>query len=289
VQHVEFFHKDHFENNYHRTPPPAALCHFIDFIWETDFSDLWEQYPEGFSDALFPNVGYTYLVNLGTPFVMQVADQFFDMKSDGFLPRHRSIECYHRPGNQLFGIKFKTSPVLFQKKVNFAEYREYIFPLSYLVDQSIIDTIKAAGSFEERVTIIASHYQLIIEQHAGSLQEVHIVTEILDRCFRDNDFTISIEALAEQYQVSTRTLQRYFEKATSISSKNALQIMRIRKATAHLANAPETFHYSQYGYYDHSHFYKHLKQFLQKNTLQNLQPHLQLLKNLHKKPSPDGM
>jgi AraC-like DNA-binding protein len=289
VQHVEFFHRDHFENNYHRTPPPAALRHFIDFIWETDFGDLWEQHPEGFSDALFPNIGYTYLVNLGTPFVMQVADQFFEMKSDGFLPRHRSIECYHRPGNQLFGIKFKTSPVLFQKKVNFAEYREYIFPLSYLLDQSIIDTIKAAGSFEERVAIIVSHYQPIIEQHAGSLQEVHIVTEILDRCFRDNDFTISIEALAEQYQVSTRTLQRYFEKATSISSKNALQIMRIRKATAHLANAPETFHYSQYGYYDHSHFYKHLKQFLQKNTLQNLQPHLQLLKNLHKKPSANGI
>lgn len=289
MQHVEFFHKDHFENNYHRTPPPAALCHFIDFIWETDFGHLWEQYPEGFSDALFPNIGYTYLVNLGTPFVMQVADQFFDMKSDGFLPRHRSIECYHRPGNQLFGIKFKTSPVLFQKKINFAEYREYIFPLSYLVDQSIIDTIKAASSFEERVNIIAAYYQPIIEQHAGSLQEVHIVTEILDRCFRDNDFTVSIETLAEQYQISTRTLQRYFEKATSISSKNALQIMRIRKATAHLANAPDTFHYSQYGYYDHSHFYKHLKQFLQKNTLQNLQPHLQLLKNLHKKPSADGI
>jgi AraC-like DNA-binding protein len=289
VQHVEFFHTDHFENNYHRTPPPAALRHFIDFIWETDFGHLWEQYPQGFSDALFPNIGYTYLVNLGTPFVMQVADQFFDMKSDGFLPRHRSIECYHRPGNQLFGIKFKTSPVLFQKKVNFAEYREYIFPLSYLVDQPIIDTIKAVGSFEERVNIIAAYYLPIIEQHAGSLQEAHIVTEILDRCFRDNDFTISIESLAEQYGVSTRTLQRYFEKATSISSKNALQIMRIRKATAHLANTPDSFHYSQYGYYDHSHFYKHLKQFLQKNTLQNLQPHLELLKNLHKKSAADGI
>lgn len=289
MQHVEFFHKDHFENNYHRTPPPAGLGHFIDFIWETNFGHLWDIYPQGFSDVLFPNIGYTYLINLGTPFVMQVADQRFDMRSDGFLPRHRSIECFHRRDNQLFGIKFKVSPVLFLKKVNFAEYREYIFPLSYLVDQSLIDAIKAAGSFEERVRIIGNYYHPIVREHAGSLQEVQIVTEILDRCFRDNDFKTTIETLADHYSISTRTLQRYFERATSISSKNALQIMRIRKAAAHIAQSPGSFHYSIYGYYDHSHFYKHLRQFLTRSTLQNLQPHLQLLQALHKRQRVDGM
>lgn len=58
--------------------------------------------------------------------------------------------------------------------------------------------------------------------------------------------------------------------------------MRVRKAAENLINAPTGFHYSQYGYYDHSHFYKHLKQFLQKSTLQQLQPHLKLLAGLHK-------
>ncbi|MDF2191093.1 hypothetical protein [Paraflavitalea sp. CAU 1676] len=289
MQHVEFFHKAHFENNYHRISPTGKLGDFIDFIWETNFARLWEDHPEGFSDALFPNVGYTYLINLGTPFVMQVGEQRFDMRTDGFLPRHQSIECYHQPGNQLFGIKFKISPILFLKKVNFSEYRDQIFPLSYLVDQSVIDGIKAAATFEERVRIISNYYEPIIEEHAGSLQEIHIVTEILDRCYRENDFKTTIEKMAEQYKISTRTLQRYFERATSISSKNALQIMRIRKAAAHIAQSPQTFHYSVYGYYDHSHFYKHLKQFLTKSTIQSLQPHLQLLQSLHKKGRSDGM
>lgn len=289
MQHVEFFHRDHFETHYHRTPPPAGLGHFIDFIWETDFSHLWDRYPGGFSDALFPNIGYTYLINLGTPFVMQVADQSFEMRSDGFLPRHQSIECHHQPGNQLFGIKFKISPILFLKKVNFAEYRGYIFPLSYLVDQSLIDAIKAAASFDERTRIISNYYYPIVQEHAGSLQEIQIVTEILERSFRDNDFKTTIETLAAQYRISTRTLQRYFERATSISSKNALQIMRIRKAAAHIARSPQTFHYSIYGYYDHSHFYKHLRQFLNRSTIQNLQPHLQLLQTLHKRQRVDGI
>ena len=142
MQHIEFFDIDHFENNYHRVKPHEDLSHFIDFFWETKFDELLQQYPEGFSDALFPNIGYTYLINLGTPFVMQVDEKRFEMKGDGFLPRHKAIECFHQAGNRLFGIKFKVSPIIFEKKINFSEYREYIFPLSYLLDQQIINKVK---------------------------------------------------------------------------------------------------------------------------------------------------
>ncbi|WP_276502428.1 helix-turn-helix domain-containing protein [Terrimonas pollutisoli] len=283
VQHIEFFHIDHFEDNYHRIPPPAGLSHFIDFFWETRFDALWDRYPGGFSDAQFPNLGYTYIINLGSPFVMQVGEKKIPMKTHGFLPRYNAIECFHKPGNHLFGIKFRISPIIFQKKIDFSEYKGYIFPLSYLLDQSIIDQVKKAGSFDGRITILSKYFLALLADHDGSLHPVAIVSKILDECFQTNQFTVSIEKLAEKHNISTRTLQRYFEICTGISGKQALQVMRIRKATAHLANTPETFHYSLYGYYDHSHFFKHLKQFLQENTLENKEPHIQLLENLHKK------
>ena len=282
MQHIEFFHTDHFENNYHRVAPLTALSHFIDFFWETKFDHLWKQYPKGFSDAQFPNIGFTYILNLGTSFVMQVNEKKITMKTDGLLPRYNAIECFHKPGNQLFGIKFRISPVIFEKKINFSEYKEFIFPLSYLADQSIIDKVKTAAAFEDRVNILSKHFFSVLKRHEDSMHPVHIVSQILDRCFRENNFSVSLESLAAQYKISLRTLQRYFERCTGISSKYALQIMRIRKATAHLANSPGGFHYSLYGYYDHSHFYKHLKQFLGQNTLKNLQPHLQLLGKLHR-------
>jgi AraC-like DNA-binding protein len=263
-------------------PAGEDLSHFIEFFWETDFDPLWELYPEGFSDALFPNIGYTYLINLGTPFVMQVNDKHFEMKGDGFLPRYNSIECHHKPGNKIFGIKFRISPVIFEKKVNFSEYKEFIFPLSYLLDTKVIDRIKKAPSFEKRVELVTEHYQSIVNKYDGSLQPVHVVREILDYCFRQNDFTTPVEDFAAKYNISTRTLQRYFEITTGISSKKALQVMRIRKAAAHLASSPADFHYSIYGYYDHSHFFKHLKKFLNKETLEHLQPHLELLKGIRK-------
>jgi AraC-like DNA-binding protein len=282
VQHVEFFHKTHFEQQYHRVAPPASLEHFIDFFWETKFELLWKQHPKGFSDALFPNIGYTYLINLGTPFIMQVEDRKFRMKTDGFLPRHKAIECYHQPGNKIFGIKFKISPVIFEKEINFSEYREYIFPLSYLVDQSVIDKIKRSSSFEARVKIASSYFESIVKKYSGSLQPIRVVTSIVNHCNRHNDFTTPISDFALHYNITTRTLQRYFEKTTSISSKKVLQILRIRKVASHLVHSPKDFHFSLYGYYDHSHFYKHLKQFLQKDTLKKLQPHLKLLESLHK-------
>lgn len=283
MQHIEFFHQDHFEKNYQRHYPVGRLSLFIDFFWQTGFDHLWKKHPEGFSDVLFPNIGYTYLVNLGTPFVMQVEQNKTDMKGDGFLPRLNHIECYHRPGNCLFGIKFKVSPVIFEKKINFSEYSGTVFPLSYLLEQTVICSIKQSTSFHKRVQLLTQHYEEILDQHEGSLQPIQIVTSILKACLQQNNFNTSVEELAEQHHVSTRTLQRYFETATGISSKKALQVLRIRKAVSHIISAPQTFHYGLYGYYDFSHFYKHLKQFLKKDTLLHLQPHLQLLQTLHKK------
>lgn len=280
MQHIEFFHIDHFDRYYHRVPPSGPLSHFIEFFWETRFENLWKAYPRGFSDAQFANIGYTYIINLGTPFVMQVSDKKFAMKTDGFLPRYNPIECFHKPGNHLFGIKFRISPVILEKKVDFSEYHDYIFPLSYLMDVSVLRKVKEAGSFDERTSILSNYFLGLLNEYDGATNPVHLVSEILEESFQSNKFTVSIEELATKNNISSRTLQRYFEMCTGISSKQALQIMRIRKAASHLANSPENFDHSIYGYYDHSHFYKHLKQFLDNNTLKQKNPHLKLLKNL---------
>ncbi len=278
MQHVEILDKEHFDKNYHRVKPPKSLAHLIDFYWQTKFEDLWHKFPNGFSDALFPNIGYTYLINLGTAFIMQVGRKKFNMKTDGFLPRHQSIECFHQPGNCLFGIKFKVSPIIFEKKINFSEYTEAIFPLSYLVDKQVLAAVKQAKTFAERTTILNEYYSAIVKKFEGSALPVTIVSEILDQCSRAVSFNPPIEEMAEKNGISSRTLQRYFEKCTGLSTKKTLQILRIRKAVEQMANDPGHFDHTQYGYYDYSHFYKHLQQFLDKNVLQKL------LKNIRARP-----
>lgn len=264
----------------------GKLSLFIDFFWQTKFEKLWRQYPEGFSDVLFPNLGYTYLINLGTPFVMQVEDIKFNMKTDGFLPRPGHIECFHQPGNVLFGIKFKVSPVIFEKKIDFADYRGSIFPLSYLAEPGLLNKIRKTASFEKRVQLLMKYYEQKLDKYEGSLQPVSIVTSLLDNAIKTNNYNKTVEELAMQNQISARTLQRYFRACTGVNSKKALQVLRIRKAVATILLSPESFDYMDYGYYDFSHFYKHLKQFLHNDTLKHIKPHLQLLQTLRKKRKP---
>lgn len=278
MQHVEFFHREHFDRYYLRREPRKSLAQFIDFFWETNFDGLWETYPGGFSDAIFPNIGYTYLINLGTPFNVEMDGSSFELRSDGYLPRHRNTVFHHSEGNHIFGIKFRVSPVVFEKKINFSEYGGYIFPLAYLIDGKVMDKVKSAGSFIKRVEILSSYYERIVEGGAGSLKHVDIVTGILGNCYEKNDFNASIEELAAGCGVSSRTLQRYFEAATGISSKQALQVMRIRKALENLTTDPSSFHFSAYGYYDYSHFYKHLRSFITSHTSDSIKQNLRLLR-----------
>jgi AraC-like DNA-binding protein len=261
MEHIEFINRDHFEYNYHRKWAEGKLLPYIDFCWETDFNQLLADHPQGFSDVLFPNIGYTYIINLGSPFVMEVEKQAYEVKSGGFLPRHHYVTCHHAKGNQLFGIKFKVCPVLFEKDINFSEYKGHIFPLAYLIDNNVIEKAKRAAAFPERVQIIFEHYESLVEKHETALQYLAIVTSIINRFSAANQFDISIKELAAQHKISIRTLQRYFEATTGFSPKPALQTIRMRQAVKKITEEPQNFSFADYGYYDYSHFVKNLKQF----------------------------
>ncbi len=85
MQHLEIIDRDHFQYEYYRKWAKNRLAEYIDFCWETDFDHLLRRHPSGFYDVLFPNIGYTYIINLGTPFIMQLQKTSFEVKNDGFI------------------------------------------------------------------------------------------------------------------------------------------------------------------------------------------------------------
>lgn len=263
MRHVEFLNRAHFERNYFRKYPSGKLAGFIDFFWQTRFSKLLTDHPSGFSDVLFPNTGYSYLISTGTPYVMMVGEKSFPIKGDSFLPRHQRIECFHKPGNEIFGIKFRLSPVLLEKKINFSEYRKGMSPLSYLIDKQVVEKVKHSADFERRVDLVVEYFNGIIKQNGETSGAVNTVSSILRDCYKNNSFERGIEDLAAENGISSRTLHRYFECATSLSSKKTLQLMRIRKAVDELVQN-NNWNFGDYGYYDYSHFYRHLAQFMGK-------------------------
>jgi len=192
MQHIEYIHPDYFAGYHFVRYPGKELSSFIDYYWETDFDSLWKEYPEGFSDVIFPNIGYTYLINLGTPFRIRLSGSSFLMKIDCFMPRNVPMECFHKTGNKIVGIKFKLSPVLLEKKINFSEYRNNMYPLSYLIDRDIFVRVKGARSFDRRVDILNYYYSTIVQQQQDHFLFVKMVSKILEECSSGNGFTQSI-------------------------------------------------------------------------------------------------
>ncbi|HEX8332221.1 MAG TPA: helix-turn-helix domain-containing protein, partial [Segetibacter sp.] len=271
--HIEFIDKEHFEHKYFRVFAEDTLSMYIEFCWETRFGNLLDDVPQGFSDVLFPNIGYAYLINLGTPFRIELDNQTFDLKTSGFLPRHVPIIAHHSVGNTVFGIKFKVCPIVFEKDVDFSDYKLYIYPLAYLIDQRIIEKVRAAIDFTERSNIVFEPYEALIKKHKG-LEYVTMITEILKGYNAENHFNLSNGQTAKQFNRSRRTLGRYCEKTTGFSAKQALRIIRMRTAVADFAHNPGGFDYSKYKYRDYNHFCKHLKQFTA--------DHFHHFQNLHK-------
>ena len=275
IAHVEFLDQYHFTEDYHRVPPMEALKPFISFYWETNFEHIFEQYGGGFSDVLLPDIAYTYTLKLGTPFTFQIGTKKFVMNTDGFLPRPAGLICHHSPGNKIFGIKFKISTVLFEKKVNFSEYQKGIFPLSYLIDKNVVREIKSAKDFLERTEILDSYFEKLLMKFQRS-KKIQIVSEALEKFMSGNDQR-QVKQIANVYKISPRTLQRYFQETTGLSTKQAKQIATIRSAVKHLVATPATFDFRHYGYYDKSHFLKQLKRFFSIATPFCKNPHLEVL------------
>jgi AraC-like DNA-binding protein len=260
-QHIEFIDKDHFENKYFKAFAENQLSLYIEFCWETRFGNLLDEVPEGFSDVLFPSIGYTYLINLGTPIKIELDKQTLEITTSGFLPRHVPIIAHHSLGNKVFGIKFKICPIVFEKDVDFSDYKRYIYPLAYLIDQTIIEKVRAAIDFTERSNIVFEHYATLIQKHKGSLEFVTTVAEILKNYTAENHFNLSKAQTVKQFGISPHILGRYFEKTTGFSTKHALRIIRWRMAVADFARSPKDFNYRKNKYRDYNHFCTHLKEF----------------------------
>ncbi len=101
------------------------------------------------------------------------------MKTDGFLSVTMPSNVFINRAI-IYSVSSSVShQVIFEKKINFSEYKGYIFPLSYLLDQSIIDKSKKSSSFEERINVLSKYFLSALHKHESSSPAVSIVSNIL--------------------------------------------------------------------------------------------------------------
>jgi AraC-like DNA-binding protein len=90
-----------------------------------------------------------------------------------------------------------------------------------------------------------------------------VVFEFMIEAIHRANGHITVQQLAKQFDISERTIHRYFNKYIGVNPNEYINLIRFRSVLALTENSSDSIlnHALDVGYYDQSHFIKHFKEF----------------------------
>ncbi len=256
----EFFNHHHFPNKYKFFSPPKEVAPFIECLWETNFETDAARGSFLFRDQIFPSVGTSIIINLGNEFKIYCFGEKHTVTSDLAYSRHHLITSTHYAGNLIFGIRMRSNIFLDHSDIDLCKNQPFVAATKVLTPLAITK-IKQASSFEERCDIVLNYLFDIVQQQKKFRFIAKNISDSLK--FFESAFgeKISMASVAKELFCSKKTLQRHFEKYVGGTPKKCFRILRFRRSLEHYCLDPKTFSIFCYGYFDHSHFYREVKEF----------------------------
>ncbi|PSK90614.1 helix-turn-helix domain-containing protein [Taibaiella chishuiensis] len=266
VRHTEFFSTAHYAAAYTFAAPPPALQDYVELVWQSRFDALdLERQPE-VHEQLLAHLSSSLVFSEGQPFAVTSAGQTRSINSDALLVGQHSgpIQFHHLKDNKLTGIKLK--PGTF--------YRLSGIPADALCNNIVSLQTLAPGLYQQLRTLSPTSALTQIfnnfhpQAHSFRYNAVKTAMQVYLAGMPENQHP---ERVAAQVHLTPRTLNRYFKEVLGIAPRKAFSIARLRKAlgdrSARKASG-QAFSFYDYGYTDHSHFYKDLATYGHLHSLQ---------------------
>ena len=238
---------------YHLQKPDDFLSSFIDCFWENRDTAY-----EVLTDRSLPDIGFTLRFNLSVPYYLKKEGCCLFVNEDILFPRNFTWDEFHVKSPRVFGIKFKFSFLPYTLGIDHLHFVHRPLSLNRFLEADIIRRIHDAENFEQRVFHSANFFTSVYEKHASAIGRHAVVFELLEEVLMNEEFDFKLEKIAAEKFLSSRTLNRHFQKNIGITAKRAFRILRTRKAIASYVHDREFCVY-EWGYYDYSHFYKEVK------------------------------
>jgi len=217
--------------------------------------------PEFKSVKMFPSYTPTFWINLGTPYYLSVADKTHLIKAcdDILVLRDTSVEKFKQPTDHIFTVKFLPGGLEAVLGINQAMLIGRVINLKTVLPPALLKKIKLPLCFEERLELM-QNFLLSCYKGPNSDHYLQFVTDCIEN-YDAAGMQINTSQMAEKMFVTSKTINRYFNKVVGISPKNYFSIMRTRVALTAYVNQKEIFTPYDFGYYDMSHFYKNVVKF----------------------------
>lgn len=258
---VEIF--DDIRKIYRFSKPCEELQPYIEFFSES-CADATGTYFKGkpFSVKMFASYTPTIWINLGPAYRLSINNTHRTVAKgeDILLVREAITERINQPGDHIFTIKFYPGGMQAVLGLSQQAMAGRIVPLHHILPQNLISHIKALQNFDERLQLVQQYFLACMHQrnlpdHYTSLVQQTIAS------YTQAGMQYNVSQAAAQSFITSKTINRYFNRVIGTSPKQYLSVIRARTALTQYVKSRHGFEPTEYGYYDASHFHKEVLKF----------------------------
>jgi len=258
---VEIF--DNIRKIYRFSDPCAELADHIEFFSESS-SEETDKHISGnyFTVKMFPSWTPTFYINLGVPYRLVSGSKNFYVGSenDVLILRNSIVERQNLVADHIFTVKFFPGGLESVLGINQTVMADKIIDLNTIIPQAIIQKVKDSNSFPDRMLILQNYFLSAYHKRKSRDHYVKFVQDTIG-VFESAAMRPNNSQLAEKMFVTSKTINRYFNKVVGTSPKKYFSIFRARVALSAYVADQKHFVPDAFGYYDMSHFYKDVQQF----------------------------
>lgn len=265
---VEIF--DNIRKIYTFTEACPELADHIEFFSESSVEST-QKYigNSNFSVKMFPSWTPTFYINLGAPYLIAVGGREHHIGADRdiLILRDSIVERFNTPSDNIFTVKFYPGGLEAVLGISQLKCLDRIVDLGAILPSKLLSQIKNPITFAERCKLIQQH---LLNSFKGRQQQDYYLRFVRD-CINNygvQDLQLNTGEIAEKMFVTSKTINRYFNKVVGISPKNYFSVVRARTALTHYVNHRKDFVPYDFGYYDMSHFYKDVVRFTGKKLIE---------------------
>jgi AraC-like DNA-binding protein len=262
IRHTEFFSPGHYAAAYTFSAAPDALKDSVEFIWQSRFDTIEANEQQEVHERLFAHLSSSLVFSQGLPFSVTEGQNTRDINSDAVLIGHHTapVLFQHKKENRLTGIKLKPGGFYRLSGVPASLVRDHIIPLREL-----------APVLYRQCKDLHNHVHLLPDfHHNASTYKYDCVRQALHLYLSELHENPALEQIAARIHLTPKTLNRYFHEVLGLAPKKVFSISRLRTALKDrlsIQEKPTAFSFYDYGYTDHSHFYKDLATYTHLHSL----------------------
>jgi len=239
------------------------LANYIEFFSESS-PELTKKFigHSNFTVKMFASWTPTFYINLGDPYLLISGNNINKINAgeDVVILRNNMVERVNNPSDHIFTVKFHPGGLEAVLGISQLNYISKITDLRTLLPGNLLQQLKQRVTFEERCVLFQDYLLTLLKKQKYNDHYLHFVRDCIGN-YNPGSSALNTGKMAEKMFVSSKTINRYFNRVVGLSPKSYFSLLRARTALNQFVNDRKDFLPYDFGYYDMSHFYRDAEKF----------------------------